>query len=80
MAIIYIGGRGNGKSLATIKMAAELNEPIIVPSERYKEIIEKEAREIGIDIPELVLGKEEKQYGNSTRSDVIRRLHQITKR
>lgn len=80
MAIFYLGGRENGKILASIRKLAELNEPVIVPSERYKEIIEKEARELGIDIPELILGKEEKQYGNSTRSDVIRRLHQTTKR
>lgn len=80
MAIVYLGGRGNGKLLASIRKLAELKGPVLVHSERYKEITEKEARKMGIDIPELILGKEEKQYGNSTRSDVIRRLHQITKR
>lgn len=59
MAIIYVPSRGNGKCLATVKKLAELNEPVIVSSERYKEIIEKEAREFGIDIPEMVLKSED---------------------
>lgn len=44
MAIIYAGGRGSGKTLATIKYLSELKQPVVVPNDRYGEYIEKTAR------------------------------------
>lgn len=54
MDTLYVGGRGNGKTLHMIKRSAETGRTIVVFNQKHADRINKMANDLGIDIPEAV--------------------------
>lgn len=52
MAVVYVGGRGDGKTLRMIKRSAETRSTIVVLNSKHVERIKVMAKKLGYDIPE----------------------------
>lgn len=54
MAVLFVGGRGDGKTLRMIERSAETGSTIVVLNSKHAERIKVMAKKLGYDIPEPI--------------------------